>query len=319
MAEIGAIASGMGIASLGLQLMDGIRKLKQFFDEVKDASEDMHYALEELEILGLTLSDIHTDNPSLPPIPAVTATKCLELCRRGTDMLSTIVKDLNGAISKRRMIGSTKVVLKKDTLEKFRNRLRDAQYMLILSRQTYSEALQLEYHKLQIEAVQSSACRQQQEFEELKASITHSIGILNPLGVTNRIAYSPAIAYDDQLGGDYCGDDDEIDRHIENRTRFPSLKQTKRFQSKLKMPRWFSYTNFTWDFSGFQGPSGWTFSFRHYYTVGRKSPTWECVEKGDVSGMQVLFQSKKATPFDRTPWGTTLLDVNIFSPSFFFV
>ncbi|TGO26467.1 hypothetical protein BPAE_0059g00370 [Botrytis paeoniae] len=246
MAEIGIIASGMGVASLGLQLMDGVRKLKQFWDEVKETPEDIQYTLEELEALSLVLSDIHTSNSNLPSIPSATVTRCLKLCRRGTDILNTTVKDLNGAISKRRKIGSAKVVLKKDTLDKFRNRLRDAQYMLMLSRQTYSDALQIEYHKLQIEAVQSNANRQLQGFEELKVSITRSADVMS----------STLLQACDTVVYDY-----ETKSPVRDRTRDKLDKQAKYFQRKF-----------------------------------------------NLSGLQVLLQSKKATPFDRLPTGDTLLD-----------
>lgn len=38
-AEIGGIASGIGVASFALQLLDGIKNLKQFWDDVQDAPE----------------------------------------------------------------------------------------------------------------------------------------------------------------------------------------------------------------------------------------------------------------------------------------
>ncbi|KAF7931719.1 uncharacterized protein EAE98_004455 [Botrytis deweyae] len=294
MAEIGIIASGMGVASLGLQLMDGVRKLKQFWDEVKEAPEDIQYALEELDALSLVLSDIHTSNSNLPSIPSATVTRCSELCRRGTDILNTIVKDLNVAISKRRKIGSAKVVLKKDTLDKFRNRLRDAQYMLMLSRQTYSDALQTEYHKLQIEAVESHANRQLQGIEELKLSVTRSANVMSSTLLQSR----------DTVVYDY-----ETKRPMRGRTRTKLDRKAKCFQKKFRTPRLFSSSGYTWDFSGYQAPSGWTFNFRQYYTINGDSLTWRCVFDGDVSGLQVLFQSKRATPFDRVLHGMTLLDL----------
>ncbi|KAF5874449.1 uncharacterized protein Bfra_004457 [Botrytis fragariae] len=294
MAEIGIIASGMGVASLGLQLMDGVRKLKQFWDEVKEAPEDIQYTLEELDALSLVLSDIHTSMSNLPSIPSATVTKCLELCRRGTDILNTTVKDLNGAISKRRKIGSAKVILKKDTLDKFRNRLRDAQYMLVLSRQTYSDALQMEYNKLQIEAVQSNANRQLQEFEELKVFITRYADVMSSTLLQSR----------DTVVYDY-----ETKRPIRSRRRDKLDKQAKYFQRKFNIPLWFSSSSYTWDFSGYQAPSGWKFNFRQYYTIELDSPASQYVTEGDLSGLQVLLKSKRATPSDRTFNGQTLLDL----------
>lgn len=134
MAEIGSIASGIGVASFALQLLDGIKKLKQFWDDVQDSREDIRSTIKNLEALSSVLSDINTYSPDWPLISSATVTKCLNLCQRGVDMLSVIVKDLSVAVSKRKKIGGATAVMKKDTLEKFQNRLRDAQYMLVLAR-----------------------------------------------------------------------------------------------------------------------------------------------------------------------------------------
>jgi predicted hydrocarbon binding protein len=56
MAEIfGAIASGIGIAGVAAQAIDGIRKLQTFCNDVRDAPEEIEYMINELEILLNTL------------------------------------------------------------------------------------------------------------------------------------------------------------------------------------------------------------------------------------------------------------------------
>ncbi|KUJ17096.1 uncharacterized protein LY89DRAFT_71983 [Mollisia scopiformis] len=65
MAELGLIASGMGIASLGIQIGSGIIKLKQLWDDVNDAPEDIKYLLEEIETLSDLLSSTD-ENDNLP-------------------------------------------------------------------------------------------------------------------------------------------------------------------------------------------------------------------------------------------------------------
>jgi hypothetical protein len=141
MAELGIAASGIGIASLGIQVADSVLKLKDFLDGIKEAPEEIKYTLEEIETISLVLSEIvqSKDNDNLAQITPLSATRCLELCQKGTTILGSAVADLDLAIRTRRKIGSIKAVLKKGTMNRLRDRLKNAQVMLMLSNQVYSE------------------------------------------------------------------------------------------------------------------------------------------------------------------------------------
>lgn len=135
MAELGVIASGMGVASLAMQIGQSIMKLKSFVSAVKEAPEDIRYMIEKLESLSLVFEDLQIDEG---PHSSASMTKCLHLCRRSADKLRTIVKDLEDEIDRRRLLGGVKSVLRKNTLEKLKDRLEDAQNMLMLSNQACS-------------------------------------------------------------------------------------------------------------------------------------------------------------------------------------
>jgi len=67
------------------------------------------------------------------------ATKCLKLCKRGSDILGTLLGELDQESSRKKRVVGFKAVLKKGTVERLKERLRSAQFMLMLSNQTYSE------------------------------------------------------------------------------------------------------------------------------------------------------------------------------------
>jgi len=134
MAELGIIASGMGIVSLAIQIGDSVLRLKNFLESVKEAPEEIRYLIEEIQTLGLVLSELAVDS-ALVTIPSVG--KCMEFCSRSAEILAGIAKELDKDIGKKRRIGGIKVVLKKGEIEKLRERLRSAQFMLMLSNQTY--------------------------------------------------------------------------------------------------------------------------------------------------------------------------------------
>jgi hypothetical protein len=134
MAELGIIASGMGIVSLAIQIGDSVLRLKNFLESVKEAPEEIRYLIEEIQTLGLVLSELAADS-ALVTIPSVG--KCMELCSRSAEILAGIAKELDKDIGKKRRTGGIKVVLKKGEIEKLREQLKSAQFMLMLSNQTY--------------------------------------------------------------------------------------------------------------------------------------------------------------------------------------
>jgi hypothetical protein len=308
MAGVDAIASVMGIASFGITVLDGIRKAKEFWDAMKEAPDDMRYALKELDALKLVLEDIRKNDTNQTLIAPTAASQCLKLCREGVEILEKLVQDLNSVVEKRRRFGSAKVVLKKETIKKLQDRLSSAQRILLLCRQTFAEAQQASYHTIQIDTFKASALdmqillqqEMQRGFQELKAVVAQSTIQVAPSHASTVIG----------AGKTHVQAPDDYERAIVRRGSRPRRKNEKLyFRSKLQMPLWFSRTSRTWDFAVHEIPSGWKHVFRQYYTIDTDSPVLECIYLGDVEGLRELFASKRATPFDRTCCGFTLLDV----------
>ena len=147
MAElVGVISSGIGIATLAAQITDSVIKLKSYWDQLKDASEDLQLLIEEIEDLNLLLSEIEKDQQRNPLssrlLGSTAASKCFEHCKRGADRLKELTTELGleikaGGRWKKRW-ASAKVVLKKDRLEKYRSRLERASRSLSLAHQIYT-------------------------------------------------------------------------------------------------------------------------------------------------------------------------------------
>jgi len=139
MAELlGVVASGIGIASLVIQVFDSITKIKSFCNAMKEVPEEIQYLIEEIEALGLVLDDISSMH-SKDECDSRSFDKCISLCRRGADILDTAVKEMSSQIEKQKRIGAFKAVMKRGQVEKLRERLRSAQFLLMLSHQAYSE------------------------------------------------------------------------------------------------------------------------------------------------------------------------------------
>lgn len=138
MAELGAIANGVALASIIIQVGDGLFRLKRFWDQVKSAPEDISYLLEEIDTMYVVISEIsHPRNGIKTTSPATT--KCIALYRRTADTLEEVAKKLDKEIKGKKIFGGVKATLKKSTIGGLRERLRNVQFMMLLSNQAYFE------------------------------------------------------------------------------------------------------------------------------------------------------------------------------------
>jgi len=144
MAElVGVVASSIAVAQLASQIVQNIRNIHDFWQSIRDAPKDLSEALEELELLGDTLVELHKnlDRHAGRQLPGAPAIRCMQHCRRVADDLEAIVVDLHkGPDDKksRRRWAAIKAALRKRALQDFQQRLDRAKSMLTLAISCYS-------------------------------------------------------------------------------------------------------------------------------------------------------------------------------------
>lgn len=90
------------------------------------------------------------------------------------------------------------------------------------------------------------------------------------------------------------------------------LHKQQLFKARLQTPSWLFAQGRAWELCGFLARSEWNLSFHTYNILyDDNSPVIEFARLGDISSMQRLFSERKATPFDRTHYGMTVLDVGV--------
>ena len=136
MAEIGAIANGVALASILIQVGDGLLRFKRFWNDVKSAPEEVSYLLEEVEAQYLVISEISHQRNHLQ-ITSTSATKCVDLYLRTASSLEKLANELGKEIQKRKLFGGVKATLKKGTIDRLRERLRSIQMLMLLLNQAY--------------------------------------------------------------------------------------------------------------------------------------------------------------------------------------
>ena len=104
MEALSGVASGMAVASLSIQLIESIVKIKTFVRNVKDAPKELERLVELLERLGALLEDVRNlmeRQSSLQgqhfPAPSMTVFKCLQSCEQTLQPLHNIVEKLDAS------------------------------------------------------------------------------------------------------------------------------------------------------------------------------------------------------------------------------
>lgn len=147
MAEmIGVVSGALTFATVVAQVTKSIIQIKDCWDQVRDAPDDLKRLIREVEIFGSILTDIEEDL-SKDSVAGVLkgsnhALQSLELCREAAGDLETVSEDLNNEIQParglKRSYVSLKIVIKKGNIEKYRIRLGSATRLLSLSQQCYT-------------------------------------------------------------------------------------------------------------------------------------------------------------------------------------
>ena len=136
MAEtLAVVASGVGVASFALQLIDCAVKLRRLWADIKDAPEDVINLIDEIQTLSRVLEVINATRT--PMIGNAMFEQCYVFCERGVRNLESVAKDLEKLVRQRKPSGVLRVVLKKDIIAKHRSQLERAKTSLLLAQQTY--------------------------------------------------------------------------------------------------------------------------------------------------------------------------------------
>lgn len=86
-------------------------------------------------------------------------------------------------------------------------------------------------------------------------------------------------------------------------------KSTGAWQAQLQMPKWLSTS--VYELISEPAIAGWTYTYRVYNVIPDNSEIIARIKKGDVVGVRQMFSSKKASPFDKSQGGESLLYVCI--------
>ncbi|KAH8769265.1 hypothetical protein BGZ57DRAFT_826094 [Hyaloscypha finlandica] len=295
MADISIAGNGLGMASLALQVGQCMIVLKTFWDAVKDAPEDIRHLIEEIETLSLVLSDFKTsEQPEFAPGNEASS-RCFQFCKKAVENLNAAVKEVEVHIKKRKRVGSVKAVLRRDVIEKLRDRLTTAQSMFMLSNNLYLVELQRRNRQAHYDWAKSTK-KSFSSFESLSPN-PQKLSCL-PRASRNLTSFPNFQSQPVSKN--------ELEHKCKKSRQH--CKQGLRLRAQFLIPKWFFGVSRAIEIYESRAQAGWHFNIQVYNVVSRKSVIFAMVQHGDVAGIQHLFSTRQASPFDRSFNGWTLLD-----------
>lgn len=128
----------VGIVSLTGQIGAGLLKIKAFADAIRDAPDEIRMMVNRMQYLNMVLLEVQAGLRSevLNKVPSSSAQLCLNNCVESAKLLNRVVKDLEGEIAKRKLMGAFKWMMKQGYINRLQSGLDTASSMMILSQQT---------------------------------------------------------------------------------------------------------------------------------------------------------------------------------------
>lgn len=150
MAEvIGVVSGAVTFAAVVVQLGNSITTLRDCWDQINDAPEDLRKLLQELELFRLILTDIEEDLSQNSVSTHLGSSKhmvqCLTLCKEASQDLEILcgdmVRDLKPVSRLRLPYKSAKIIMRKGKIKKHMSRLQKVIRLLLLAQQTYTRCV----------------------------------------------------------------------------------------------------------------------------------------------------------------------------------
>ncbi|THY64016.1 hypothetical protein D6C97_02782 [Aureobasidium pullulans] len=299
--EFGVIASAIGVIGVAAQTIEVITKVRSLVQEAKDAPSNIQNIAAELDILARTLSGIEmqvrqTNQPAFSdPSPA------LLYCQQGIEQIAVSVTQLQSDIARRKKRGLLRALWKKDELATHLARIERAKNSLMLAHSLYSSGLMLNKMDILSIAVAQSA----QMLDVNNAAIASVLASRRPTPSQYNLAKlqtSPQTPDTSLLAGESHFNKDGQAFSSRKRASQP-LNAMQTYMLRFHVSVWI--WSRSWEVIVKQAVAGWDIRIRTCRVLPRDSEFFRACGRGDLSLVQNMFSSGKASPFDRDMDGLT--------------
>jgi hypothetical protein len=139
MAEIfGAVASGAGLVSLSMQLLDSAQKLKGFYDTSKDAPDTVARLCFDLETMALALRQFEQYRQN-DVVGSELLGRCIKACDQAVAKIKAAVEKVDRLLSKARFAGKVYMGFKEPEVRRLLEEMEHAKSSMLLAYTSYCQ------------------------------------------------------------------------------------------------------------------------------------------------------------------------------------
>ncbi|KAG8161642.1 hypothetical protein KVR01_008629 [Diaporthe batatas] len=316
MAEVlGAVASGLAVAEVGLKVGGTVWKLKKLWQQVHEVPETIQDLMKQIEIMDPVLCDFETNfgvqNASLTTQNTPQSMLSAKYCRQAFNDLRGLIEELDGAIQAekkaRRTLAKMRVVLKKDVIKGLGERL-DRAMKLLQGAQTNYLVTNAMITGAMVTNIWTAITDIQQETSKKNSS-----------GWTAKPPF-PIISQPLHESREQVRRKGNGVRRRANRISMPQPElclfgalvfdksvadNESTYAVRFQLPKWLSHK--VWDVIINQACFGWQATLSTWNIVPDDSPGLVCVKNGDLDGLIDLFNRGLASPRDCDSLGNNML------------
>jgi hypothetical protein len=316
MAEIfGAVASGAGLVSLSMQLLDSAQKLKGFCDLCRDAPETVKQLYSDLETMALALRQFEQYRQN-DVFGSELLSRCIVACDQAVARIKTAIDKVDRLLSRARFAGRIYMGFKEPEVRKLLEDMERAKSSMLLAYTSYcqyvsSQSLDLVANprrrlwNMQQTANHAAALSlQSRQLERLQASVQS--GNLALFGHITTFASQQIASCDEPAQRTVSK------QHISpTRLARKRVKQGIDYTFRLRLPR--RLVDCVWEFGVHECDNVWTFQLKPINIRPAHTFVFDFVRAGDTDAVRELLRSGQLSVHDRQAsknGNKTLLEVS---------
>ncbi|KAH8587979.1 hypothetical protein B0O99DRAFT_747158 [Bisporella sp. PMI_857] len=259
----------------------------------------------DIEILEPLLAEIERDFDNIMATGTATGSAkiALSYCRQAMADLDALLEDLSVNLASSRKLkkgkAKMKVVLRKDVLDKCKDRLYMAMRLLDIARGLHLPELIVRRLRLENTTAQHRLEELFPETAEQKSQATAKVVYLHPTtkNTIARAKTSSSARWGFGAFGKLSW------QYVQYNAEFNEIN----FSFNARLQFFLAFVQKAWDIQVSKATSGWNFNFKPYNIVPNNSLVIKYAKKGNIRGIRKLFYNKKASIYDRDTYGRSLL------------
>ncbi|KAJ9615915.1 hypothetical protein H2200_001992 [Cladophialophora chaetospira] len=304
-AAFGVAASGAGLLSLSIQLLECATKLKRLQHTARNAPQTLAKLVFELETMGIALRTLEQRRQQESPSETLLA-RCVMSCQQCTADISRLVDRLEKSTTN--IIGKVYFAFKQrevmemlDSLEKAKSSLQLAYTMYQTEEQRrhdQAHAHTLALQSLMIRELQAQLATGNAHLSNQLQLVTQTSAFPQHQRTINDLHRLPPFGSETLAtfadGRDRPRCTDRNRTAIQRRTS--RRKRDARLHMTFRLPTWISRRIYA--VALVQLESGWDLFLRSENLIQDDSLVFHYARAGNLEGMKTLFETGKATPLD---------------------